>query len=99
MKDAQEAYNTILGYAPRLLIAASFLAYLVDVFTNSIVISKMKVTAQIMLRAGACVNAEEVGRAFRDVQRQILKGGARPLPERTLEATTFVTRRIRKYGE
>ena len=40
--DAQEAYNTILGYAPRLLIA-SFLAYLVGEFANSIVLAKMKV--------------------------------------------------------
>ena len=40
--DAQEAYDTILGYAPRLLIA-SFLAYLVGEFANSIVLAKMKV--------------------------------------------------------
>ena len=40
--NAQEAYDTILGYAPRLLIA-SFLAYLVGEFANSIVLAKMKV--------------------------------------------------------
>lgn len=40
--DAQEAYDTILGYTPRLL-AASFLAYLIGEFANSIVLAKMKV--------------------------------------------------------
>ncbi len=40
--DAQDAYNTILGYTPRLLIA-SFLAYLIGEFANSIVLAKMKV--------------------------------------------------------
>ncbi len=38
----QEAYDTILGYTPRLLIA-SFLAYLIGEFANSIVLAKMKV--------------------------------------------------------
>jgi queuosine precursor transporter len=37
----QEAYESILGYTPRLL-AASFLAYLVGEFANSIVLAKMK---------------------------------------------------------
>lgn len=40
--DAQEAYDTILGYTPRLLIA-SFLAYLIGEFANSIILAKMKV--------------------------------------------------------
>lgn len=39
---AQEAYDTILGYTPRLL-TASFLAYLIGEFANSIVLAKMKV--------------------------------------------------------
>jgi queuosine precursor transporter len=38
----QQAYETILGYTPRLL-AASFLAYLVGEFTNSYVLARMKV--------------------------------------------------------
>jgi queuosine precursor transporter len=38
----QEAYDTILGYTPRLL-AASFLAYLIGEFANSIVLARMKV--------------------------------------------------------
>lgn len=40
--DGQGAYERILGYVPRLL-AASFLAYLVGEFANSIVLAKMKV--------------------------------------------------------
>ena len=40
--DAQEAYETILGYTPRLLIA-SFLAYLIGEFANAFVLAKMKV--------------------------------------------------------
>jgi uncharacterized integral membrane protein (TIGR00697 family) len=40
--DAQGAYERILGYVPRLLVA-SFLAYLIGEFANSIVLAKMKV--------------------------------------------------------
>ena len=43
--DGQQAYERILGYTPRLLLA-SFLAYLVGVFTNSIVLAKLKVATQ-----------------------------------------------------
>ncbi len=38
----QQAYETILGYTPRLL-AASFLAYLIGEFANSYVLARMKV--------------------------------------------------------
>jgi uncharacterized integral membrane protein (TIGR00697 family) len=40
--DAQTAYERILGYTPRLLLA-SFIAYLVGEFTNSFVLAKMKI--------------------------------------------------------
>jgi queuosine precursor transporter len=40
--QSQEAYETILGYTPRIL-AASFLAYLVGEFANSYVLARMKV--------------------------------------------------------
>jgi len=40
--QGQEAYETILGYTPRLL-AASFLGYLVGEFVNSFILAKMKV--------------------------------------------------------
>ena len=41
----QEAYQAILGHTPRLL-AASFAAYLVGEFSNSIVLSRMKVATR-----------------------------------------------------
>jgi uncharacterized integral membrane protein (TIGR00697 family) len=40
--ENQEAYDAILGYTPRILIA-SFAAYLVGEFSNSFVLSKMKI--------------------------------------------------------
>ena len=40
--SAQDAYSAILGFTPRLL-AASFIAYLVGEFLNSIVLAKLKV--------------------------------------------------------
>ena len=40
--EGQEAYATILGYTPRLLIA-SFCGYFVGEFANSFVLSKMKI--------------------------------------------------------
>ncbi len=40
--DGQEAYESILGYTPRLL-AASFGGYLVGEFVNSFVLAKMKI--------------------------------------------------------
>ena len=41
----QEAYESILGYTPRLL-AASFCGYLVGEFANSFVMAKMKILTQ-----------------------------------------------------
>src|SRR3984893_1942959 len=41
----QAAYNTILGFAPRLLLA-SFIAYLVGEFTNSFVLAKLKIATR-----------------------------------------------------
>ena len=43
--DGQIAYERILGYTPRLLVA-SFLAYLVGEFTNSFVLAKMKIATR-----------------------------------------------------
>jgi uncharacterized integral membrane protein (TIGR00697 family) len=40
--DGQAAYERILGYTPRLLVA-SFLAYLLGEFSNSFVLAKMKI--------------------------------------------------------
>jgi uncharacterized integral membrane protein (TIGR00697 family) len=41
----QAAYNTILGYAPRLLLG-SFVAYLVGEFTNSFVLARLKIATK-----------------------------------------------------
>ena len=43
--DGQDAYDRILGFAPRLL-AASFVAYLVGEFANSVVLARMKVATR-----------------------------------------------------
>lgn len=43
--QGQVAYETILGYTPRLL-AASFIAYLIGEFANSFVLAKMKVATR-----------------------------------------------------
>ena len=43
--DGQKAYERILGYTPRILMA-SFLAYLVGEFVNSFVLAKMKIATQ-----------------------------------------------------
>jgi uncharacterized integral membrane protein (TIGR00697 family) len=41
----QEAYQTILGFVPRILVA-SFTAYLIGEFANSFVLAKMKIATQ-----------------------------------------------------
>lgn len=41
----QAAYNTILGFTPRLLLA-SFIAYLVGEFTNSFILAKLKIATK-----------------------------------------------------
>jgi len=43
--DGQAAYERILGYTPRLL-AASFIAYLVGEFANSLILAKMKIATK-----------------------------------------------------
>ncbi len=43
--DAQAAYERILGFTPRLLVA-SFCAYLVGEFANSMVLAKLKILTQ-----------------------------------------------------
>jgi uncharacterized integral membrane protein (TIGR00697 family) len=43
--DGQKAYERILGYTPRILVA-SFLAYLVGEFANSFVLARMKIATQ-----------------------------------------------------
>jgi uncharacterized integral membrane protein (TIGR00697 family) len=44
-QTAQQAYDAVLGFAPRLLLA-SFLAYLAGEFLNSIILAKLKVRTE-----------------------------------------------------
>lgn len=43
--ENQQAYNTILGFVPR-IVAASFVAYLVGEFANSFVLAKLKIATK-----------------------------------------------------
>jgi hypothetical protein len=43
--NGQDAYESILGYAPRILVA-SFIAYLIGEFANAFVLAKMKIATQ-----------------------------------------------------
>jgi hypothetical protein len=57
-------------------------------------------TARITVTAHAWVGAEQAERAFRDAQRQVLRGDtSSPRDERLLEVVKFVARRIREHGE
>jgi hypothetical protein len=56
-------------------------------------------TAEITLTIQPWVNAEEVVRIYRDIQRQVLGGDNRRLHDRTLDAVRFVTQQIREHGE
>ena len=56
--DAQPAYQRILGFTPRLLLA-SFCAYLVGEFVNSFILAKMKV-----LTRGRMLWARTIGSTF-----------------------------------
>lgn len=53
----------------------------------------------VTLEADVWVDAKHVGRAFREAQRHILGGDARPLPNRTLKVVQFIAYRMRRYGE
>ena len=53
-------------------------------------------TARITVSADVSADAGEVERAFRDAQRQILGGDARPAHSKTLAAVNFVARRMRE---
>lgn len=61
--DGQAAYERILGYAPRLLIA-SFLAYLVGEFTNSFVLAKMKIATKGRWLWSRTISSTLIGQAL-----------------------------------
>jgi queuosine precursor transporter len=58
--DAQAAYERILGFTPRLLVA-SFCAYLVGEFANSFVLAKMKLLTQGRLLWARTIGSTIVG--------------------------------------
>lgn len=59
----QEAYETILGYTPRLLLA-SFLGYLAGEFTNSFVLAKMKMLTRGRWLWSRTIGSTVVGQAL-----------------------------------
>jgi len=64
--DAQAAYDRILGYTPRLLIA-SFIAFLVGEFANSYVLARMKVATKGRWLWSRTITSTIVGQAFDSV--------------------------------
>jgi uncharacterized integral membrane protein (TIGR00697 family) len=61
--EGQSAYQSILGYTPRLLIA-SFLGYLAGEFINSFVLSKMKIFTKGRWLWSRTIGSTVVGQAF-----------------------------------
>jgi len=61
--DAQAAYERILGFAPRLLLA-SFCAYLVGEFANSFVLAKMKVLTRGRMLWSRTIGSTIVGQGL-----------------------------------
>ncbi len=64
--EGQQAYERILGYAPRLL-AASFSAYLVGEFANSFILAKMKVATGGRWLWSRTIGSTLVGQGFDSV--------------------------------
>jgi len=61
--EAQAAYERILGFTPRLLLA-SFFAYLVGEFANSFVLAKMKVLTQGRMLWARTIGSTVVGQGL-----------------------------------
>jgi uncharacterized integral membrane protein (TIGR00697 family) len=64
--DGQAAYERILGYTPRILVA-SFLAYLVGEFSNSFVLAKMKIATKGRWLWTRTIGSTLVGQGFDSV--------------------------------
>lgn len=64
--DGQSAYERILGYTPRLLIA-SFVAYLAGEFANSFILAKMKIATQGRFLWARTIGSTLVGQALDSV--------------------------------
>jgi uncharacterized integral membrane protein (TIGR00697 family) len=61
--EYQTAYEQILGYAPRLLLA-SFIAYLVGEFSNSFVLAKLKIITRGKWLWSRTISSTLVGQGF-----------------------------------
>ena len=61
--EGQDAYDAILGYTPRLLLA-SFAGYLVGEFANSIVLSRLKVVTEGRMLWARTIGSTFVGQGF-----------------------------------
>ena len=78
--EAQAAYERILGYTPRLLLA-SFLAYLVGEFANSFVLARMKVATEGRFLWARTIGSTLVGQGLDSlVFVAVAFFGAIPLP-------------------
>ncbi len=80
---AQESYNTILGFTPRLLLA-SFVAYLIGEFANSTVLAKMKVWTQGRHLWARTIGSTIVGQGLDSVVFILIAfGGLMAMPDLT----------------
>ena len=61
--EGQDAYDAILGYTPRLLLA-SLAGYLVGEFANSIVLSRLKVVTEGRMLWARTIGSTFVGQGF-----------------------------------
>ena len=61
--EGQDAYDAILGYTPRLLVA-SFAGYLVGEFANSIVLSRLKVVTEGRMLWARTIGSTFIGQGF-----------------------------------
>jgi len=61
--QGQEAYESILGFTPRILLA-SFLAYVVGEFSNSFVLAKMKIATRGRWLWSRTIGSTLVGQGF-----------------------------------
>ena len=75
----QAAYNTILGFTPRLLLA-SFIAYLVGEFTNSFILAKLKIATKGRWLWTRTIGSTLIGEGldtliFMELVKDCLRGG------------------------
>jgi len=86
--DGQKAYERILGYTPRVLVA-SFFAYLVGEFANSFVLAKMKIATKGRWLWTRTIGSTLVGEGLDSLVFMILAfGGSIPMAALSLAILT-----------